>query len=104
MIYLVCLLCIVNYCYGQVAFISLSNKLINFKTVKLKSGMNNSMNNERQPQVRQEQGIFIQIFNRKEVWYCIISGISLQEVRGSTTNNKLQPINLTDNIGHSVST
>ena len=30
MIYLVCLLCIVNYCYGQVAFISFSNKL-NYK-------------------------------------------------------------------------
>ena len=27
MIYLVCLLCIVNYCYGQEAFISFSNKL-----------------------------------------------------------------------------
>ena len=31
MIYLVCLLCIVNYWYGQVAFINISNRLIDIE-------------------------------------------------------------------------
>ena len=47
MIYLVCLLCIVNYCYEQVAFISLSTKHKTKLTLRKRSVKQYSNTNSR---------------------------------------------------------